>query len=1065
MAGKIPLEKKSFSGGFTDNLYGARPNQFAYNDNLLIDQDEKAYSRPGSTFVVAALPQVSGGSVRINRLLKLNDESRYFLASGANLDYLATASTWGTLTIPRTTGTRISYSEWRSHLILTYDDLSSRPSRVSAPTSGGTPIIDLCGLPVIPETDNFVTATLQTAANTLANEIRTDMLAHMANAISSYHRAADTVAAALITTASATNLATLLALTGEMLKAHVSHAQTNQTSSLVHYLQTPDSSVAEATEAAATLASYEVPTTLVEAVARLNNLKSVYNTHIGESIKHSEYDTSHLVTTAFITTATQGPSFPTPEVGITAYALKIRTAIVAHYASSITATGISIPSSAPFPAHPSGTDTLAAPATITQDTLADYIYNLRYSYYQHDQDAEKASSWSYHDAQEASDHSLSRDMVRSNGQQIDLVGGVFGGNYTDMVTVLNDLKNQLNEHIADLTAHYDNTPVPTTGFDLYPTDAQFAAEISNTSVAGDDMALATYLYAFILYKSHVAHGDTFEDFGPVLLKSATDVISIGNTPLVISNIPVPADATHTTKIYRTTDGGVSFFLVGTVANGTTTFTDNITDLELIDREPLYTTGGVVERDAPPKCKSLHVVDDTGYYGNITDSGGISYPNRIVQSVPGNPFAAPEDFYVDLEDEVRGISSVRRTIPIAFCKDSFHRLEGKFDELGRGQIVAETISNSVGLVSENSIVKVENGLIFAGTDGFYFTDGFQAQKITNEWNLTYQAITATTARASQITGTYDSQTKRVYWGVQRSSTSSDNDQILCLDLNFPLGVASCWTSWSNTTHFAPTALMMLSDELIRADRRGYWFKHQTVLTEDKHVNPAIAGSLWGTQPISIDLQSTQDDFGSSAYRKWGTKLDLCLENLTDLNLAIQVNIDDYRKTKALTPVAHTTVNYTAPDDVDFGTPSDPTPKTGNVNLTRHFPSGTLRFTHKQLRFTNDVILIEDSSVKGAATPSGAANTVTLNDATKAWLTDPTGYFISFSGDSYATEYEIIRRNSATVITVTDSGNVLPSVSQTAWKIRGKKKGQKIRILSYAHYAQMMDSPDLSPGDSS
>ena len=106
-------------------------------------------------------------------------------------------------------------------------------------------------------------------------------------------------------------------------------------------------------------------------------------------------------------------------------------------------------------------------------------------------------------------------------------------------------------------------------------------------------------------------------------------------------------------IYRTTDGGNTYYQVTEVANGTTSYTDiyndtipNIGDRALDDGTVLYTSGGVVGYDQPPISKYVTSFNNVTYWGAVVDSGQY-FPNRIVQGIPSAPDAAPASFYYAL----------------------------------------------------------------------------------------------------------------------------------------------------------------------------------------------------------------------------------------------------------------------------------------------------------------------------------------------------------------------------------------------------------------------------------
>lgn len=114
------------------------------------------------------------------------------------------------------------------------------------------------------------------SAITLANELRTDYTAHIADA-SDHTTAPD--ATNVLTAPAATDLATLLALTGDLLTQYDAHeADAELGAAWVYH------AAQEAGDHS--LASAVTPTDLAEAIARLNDLKAKYTAHDADNTTH-----------------------------------------------------------------------------------------------------------------------------------------------------------------------------------------------------------------------------------------------------------------------------------------------------------------------------------------------------------------------------------------------------------------------------------------------------------------------------------------------------------------------------------------------------------------------------------------------------------------------------------------------------------------------------------------------------------------------------------------------------------------------------------------------------------
>lgn len=1047
-----PYEQRDFSGGFTDNIYSNDPRKCAKNDNLLVDNNQKAFLRWGSDVYDFDDPQVPDGAVRVARLFKFADESWFFANHAREIYYFTTI--WNYVTGP--TGnpafgagddtTHISVAEWQQHFFAV-DDAGGKPIKLYQDQNGAWQV-RTAGLPALALSDNFVTTTTTTALVALANELRTLMLRHFANTGYTYapHKVVDAVSTALIGSA-CSDLTTCLALTGQLLKAYDYHYKDTLQGLTYHEKDTGQPTglggapVGGLQTATMVLSSAVTPTDIVECAARLNDLHDKYYHHDLHIVPHA-HDKANVSVGANPPTLTRveninrGPVANRSWQPLYDWSVQWKATYNIHDADG---TGAAT-------AHSTAKDTVT-PITVavgtTIATMHMFLSWARTSYWAHEYDA-AAVAPAYHAATEAGSHQLSEDLdyttYTGSGRAppLDPFGGA-AQDYEDTVRKIAELATQYNAHIEDMTAHFTTNP-------------QYVVNRG----PGEDFAVASYNYAMHYAYTYTVGDVTYEDAGPVYFFSADTCLPVEQVAISLTGIPTLANDTSTNydttvitvKIYRTENAGNIYYLVGSVTNGTATFSDTMTDVILTSQPRLYTTGGVVENDPPPICKCLHIVEGKGYYGNIIEDGE-SLPNRVRQSIAGDPDSAPGSFFDDMDDEVMGISSVQ-TIPMALCKTSIYRIEGSFDELGRGSMRHVAIKNpgSVGLASEASIVRIDNGVLFAGTDGFYFTDAQILQKLSGDWNATYSGLVNTQAKAQRIQGTYDPISKRVFWCVQRENDEDheENDSILCLDLNYSLE-SPCWTTWSNDGgHLSPTAILTWAGKLLRGHSLGYLFIHDASLLTDPYVNADVEVKSWGTKSVIVDYISIATDINSGAVRKWSGQVQAQFKD-TDLFMAIST-INEEGESRDLAPMRRRSTVAWNDLTINWGDPTILWNFQGNITRKRRMPAKSLRWTSKQMRFTSDYVLLKESgTVPGTATVVADEESVTLDDATYTWLPDCEGYFICFDDDDYDTQFEIDERYSDTVIYVKDpDGNLTDGVK--AWKIYGQPKNQLVHFLSYA-----------------
>jgi hypothetical protein len=567
----------------------------------------------------------------------------------------------------------------------------------------------------------------------------------------------------------------------------------------------------------------------------------------------------------------------------------------------------------------------------------------------------------------------------------------------------------------------------------------------------------SYLYAFVMKYDYNAEDKQFTDYGPTTQTTSITYASEPSSsyPTAITVIPTLANSSGShydtsnikIEIYRTINAGSVFYKVGSVTNGTTSFNDTVSDSSLMNNEVLYTTGDVLDNDPPPASKVVHIsAGNVAFYGNLKEGTEI-LPNRIRQSVANDFDSCPADFWVDLNTEVVGLSSVKGTL-IALTKKGIYRVDGIFDETGNGGMVAQVIDDTVDCVSHDSIIQVLDGIVWCASDGVYLSDGYKVQKISQELDETYSQFIAN--RPSRIQGTYNSTVQRVYWCVQESSVSADNDKLLVLDLRWGIRPHSTFTTWSGGTSFSPSSALVYNKKLIRGDSRGYVFKHDTSYLNDLTVDIYTSVSSWITQPIVYDYISTASSLGTITQRKWVPKVTTVFDAITNLSVQLTGINDSRKKVKELAPIVFRGRFVWGDPTVVWGDQTITWNFEGNLHEVRRFPAGGLRTSYKQIEITNAYSNIYKSDTYGPATVDEYASTVTLDNfsATNKWPSDITNFYITFESDGYTKDYPILTRTDD-VLTFQDISAAVTGGSQK-WLIRGYPKDEILSLQSYALY---------------
>ena len=569
-----------------------------------------------------------------------------------------------------------------------------------------------------------------------------------------------------------------------------------------------------------------------------------------------------------------------------------------------------------------------------------------------------------------------------------------------------------------------------------------------------------YIYR-VLYRRDLDGGDqTYIDRGQyfqlsVQLSAAINSGSTLTLTIDIRDLTTIADAgaydsnDTVIEVYRTTDDGANFFLVGekTVpASGiTTTFVDNVADADLINNEVLYTETGLVEFSEPPACSYLTLVGTTAYFGNIiVPSNGDKLPYRLQQSIPGNPRATSPTFYIDMPVAISGIGQHNEIPIVMLINGEVYRIDGEIDPSGAGDMVKTRISREAGCICHGSIVSTDSGCFWAGIDGFYWSDGINVTCISEHLSVSYRTLVTTAEQRRRIRGSYDIENQRVHWTCQPDG-ETEATKVYTLDLKFGVSAQMTFTTWGGGDNFTATALFCTDDRIFRGTRGTYLFQHEQDQYSDIDADLDVPDSDdWVTEAVRFEYLSTMTDFGSSFVKKWVPNITMIFKNLTDISVDVTSINDDGLKTASLQPVRYRG-NLLWGDEIFWGTSDLSWNYTGLIKQRRRFPARSLRCQSKQVGFSNSYAVIVNSSSRGLASIDAATRTIT--NLSMDWDTDVAGFTISFPFDDYTRRFTIESVSSDELV-VTDDDGFLIDYDSCDWIIEGYPKDERIYLLGYS-----------------
>lgn len=1076
-----PYEIRKFKGGWTDEYMSGNFAQYWRMDNIVMNEEGDMLSRDGSVIYDSANPRPNG-DVRANGLYNFNENDKLLATSAKKCFYYS--SGWSEITGPNSnsvfsagdSSSNTIGESVKDHLYLANDSGSSI-MKIFKDSTGAMKVLN-AGLPRFPDARDTATldAFLPDAVD-FANDIRTAMAAHFDDSgVGNNHNADHVFSFA----AACSDLPTLITLTRNLIEGYEEHIadarlpsgwayhnKTNWNQSFGHFV----------------FGEYVPPEDVIDCVVLLRKLWDYYFLHITSYNASAPTNTtwsaagSHPGTIHFV--GGGGPPLDLPSsvtsAGIpgglagntlTGYGLlgavldDMNEALNAHYADNGGAGGHTTPNT---------NDQCLDTASPTVPVIMLWCYYRGFHGYL----SHRNRNAPVHAETEPSDSLLAAAHLARLG-----MSGT--GTYTIAQHPLTPLdmesSTDLNTIAADILAagasglNVGTGPIEEHikegGATAGSNDRHLAAggslgdysPFSGTANLGTILlgSFNNYLYAFHYNNKYTTDADvTYEDFGAPyiynpgpLISGYLDLVTTTNYDFEVDFSSLDAlpttqnypTTTGTIKIFRTTPDGTVFYQVGEIASGTTTFVDTAHDVALPDYQTLYTTGGLLAHDEPPVAKFLVHVNEKMYYGNLTYSHG-SYSNYVVESLAGAPGAVPEANFCELPAAVTGLSEVNDFV-IAFTSHGTFRLEGTFDEFGKGSIKPVSISNQFGLVAGYSPIRIDGGVIFFSHSGIHITDGYKISLLSKGWLKTYLTMTSSDTKKSRICGTVDLRNERVWWGLQLTSGATDNDGALILDLRQGFSPSACFQTASNSSYFGVTAVTYFNNQIIRGDKNGYIFKHDPSYTTDPKVVNGASATTWTKRWIRYDFRTTSYDFGTLRYRKWVPSMSLKFKNLGNLSAQINGINDDGKSFHSLTPIRwRGKPSFGDPTDVVFDNAPGFT-YYGMIEAKRRFPSGSLRCSNKMLQLTLAKVILYASDDYAQATVNPTANTATLLSG--SWPADLEDQVITFADDSYDTEFTIVSVSGAVLTYQNAAGE--PSAGNYKWEIKGYPKDEKMHCLS-------------------
>lgn len=499
------------------------------------------------------------------------------------------------------------------------------------------------------------------------------------------------------------------------------------------------------------------------------------------------------------------------------------------------------------------------------------------------------------------------------------------------------------------------------------------------------------------------------------------------------------------RIYRTIANGTTLYLVDTIDNNVTTYTDSTNDDDLTAGEVIYVQGGVKPNQLPPQAKYITANNNIVYYANIIESAETK-PYRLRFSKIGDPDSVPDTFFEDFESDITGIAAIDdRTV--VFTEKKAIALQGELDDIGRGLVARKSIAD-VGCISNGSLVTTQDFIYWFSDSGIYRTNGIQYEKLTNHLDITYQSWTASEFKRRKITGRYDNVNQRVVWCINQGS--ADNDKVLVYD-----EVNKGFITLGSGDDFSPSSVIFKDQEMIRCDSDGYVFVHNENQFSDLVKSDILAPTDWWTKAIPYEWKHIAWDMGDSESLKWLNKINIVGRPETAVYLDPRVYREGSQDYLSLSPIRFNPLMIWGDVSNIWGEYGNRWNSVDYLNTAKRMHRRSRRATHLQLSLGSAYVTIQssvaDTDSRVQITAASKTVAMVLPSTYKFGLIYE-GYDIVINGKSYQ-----IQSGSESALIVSDpSGTLVDGIYD--YEIKGYPKSQRPHISDMAIYFEVFGDMD-------
>ena len=324
-----------------------------------------------------------------------------------------------------------------------------------------------------------------------------------------------------------------------------------------------------------------------------------------------------------------------------------------------------------------------------------------------------------------------QQKVRSSVENITLV------KYSANASVAAIEVNDTLVFTGSFVSQFDGVSYGENGFLLFPEPPV----LTSSPTTGGSMSDGVYLYC-ATFEYVDANGNIHRSApsgvttvtlsgGGTAQRNVFDLIYLWNTLRTASQSPV------TLNLYRTAAGGTIFYKVTSdsspkinVTAGTKalSFSDTISDANLVVRELLYTTGGVVENIPPPACNAISRYNDTVVVSGAESGSRLFFSKPYVR---GEAISFSDVLVKDMatDTSISALVNMDSALLIFTPRQALVLSGTPYNALGTGSTFSDPqfLPSDIGCVSQKAVCKIPDGALFQSQKGIWLIDrGFNAQ---------------------------------------------------------------------------------------------------------------------------------------------------------------------------------------------------------------------------------------------------------------------------------------------------------------------------------------------------